>query len=70
MKDLIKALMILSRYANDDRCPTNCSHDEFLVFAGIDSSKVSKEDIKTLDNLGFIPNDDLGGFVSFRFGSC
>lgn len=70
MKDLIKALMILSKYANDDRCPTNCSHDEFYVGAGIDHDKVSNEDIKTLDDLGFIPSDEYGGFISFRFGSC
>jgi len=70
MKDLIKALMILSKYANDDRCPTHCEHDQFYVGAGIELDKVTEEDINTLDDLDFFWSDEDEGFISFRFGSC
>ena len=67
MEDLIKALQIFLKYGNP-KYPTNCSHDE--LFVNIDPEKVSKEDIETLDELGFFPNEDLCGFSSFKFGSC
>ena len=70
MKDLIKALQILLKYADDSHNPTSCSHDEFYVDCGIDPENVSKADLKELDELGFIPDDENGGFISFRFGSC
>ena len=70
MKDLIEALQILSKYANDDPYPTNCSHDQLYVGCGIEIEKVSKKDIDKLDNLGFFWSKDLSGFISFRFGSC
>ena len=71
MKDLIQALQILMKYANDDRNPTNCSHDEFFVGAGIKPEDVTDEDLKELDKLGFFPYDEYSiGFLSFRFGSC
>ena len=31
MKDLIEALQILLKYANDDRDPTHCEHDQLYV---------------------------------------
>jgi len=70
MKDLIEALTILLKYANEDRRPTNCSHDEFFVGAGIDIEDVSNEDVLRLDELGFFWNKDYEGFSSYRFGSC
>ncbi|GAF97260.1 unnamed protein product [marine sediment metagenome] len=71
MKDLIKALQILLKYSNDDHNPTNCSHDEFYVGAGIQYDDVSEEDTKELEKLGFAPCEEYGeGFISFRFGSC
>jgi hypothetical protein len=66
MEDLIKALQILLKYGNPDY-PTNCSHDELHV--AIDPSLVSEEDLATLDELGFFPNE-YDGFSSFKFGSC
>jgi hypothetical protein len=71
MKDLIEALTILAKYMDtDEYAPTHCEHDELLVL-GVEVEKVSPEDIKRLDELGFFPNEDLGtGFKSFRFGSC
>lgn len=70
MDDLIKALQILRKYGNPTH-PTNCSHD--LLFVDIDPSKVSDEDKKELDELGFFDgagNDCEGGFCSFKCGSC
>lgn len=70
MKDLIEALTILLKYANEDRRPTNCSHDEFFVGAGIELENVTDEDISRLDELGFFWDEDNEGFYSYRFGSC
>ena len=67
MDDLIKALQILRKYGNPPY-PTNCSHD--LLYVDISPELVSKEDKKTLDELGFNVDDDLEGFTSFKFGSC
>ncbi len=68
MKDLLEAITIMAKYT-DAEYPTNCSHDE-LRFNTIDTTKVSPEDIKRLDELGFVDDrDDIGGFVSFRYGS-
>jgi len=66
MKGLIKALQILLKYGNPDY-PTHCEHD-VLYICGIEPEKVSKKDLKELDKLGFIiDNDD---FMSFRYGSA
>jgi len=70
MKDLIEALQILLKYANDDRNPTHCEHDQLYVGCGIELKKVTKEDINRLDELGFFWSDEDEGFISFRFGSC
>jgi len=70
MKDLIQALTILLKYANEDRCPTHCEHDVLYVGCGITLEMVSEEDLKTLDDLGFIWGEEEEGFISFRFGSC
>lgn len=66
MEDLIKALQIFLKYSNDTY-PTCCEHDELHVC--VDPNKVSEEDMLKLDELGFTP-DGVGGFHSFRFGSC
>ena len=70
MKDLIQALQILLKYANDDRNPTHCEHDQLYIGCGIELEKVTKEDINKLDELGFFWSDEDEGFISFRFGSC
>tara|TARA_R110001599_G_scaffold39930_2_gene121668 strand:- start:1042 stop:1254 length:213 start_codon:yes stop_codon:yes gene_type:complete len=69
MKDLIEALQILLKYANDDRDPTHCEHDQLYVGCGISYESVTKKDIDKLDKLGFFWDEDLEGFISFRFGS-
>ena len=70
MKDLIEALQILLKYANDDRNPTHCEHDQLYIGCGIELEKVTKEDIDKLDELGFFWSEESEGFISFRFGSC
>nr|DAM30779.1 MAG TPA: hypothetical protein [Caudoviricetes sp.] len=67
MEDLIKALQIFLKYGNPVY-PTNCSHDELYV--DINPENVSEDDIKALDKLGFFPNDEHDGFISYKFGSC
>ena len=66
MDDLIKALNILRKYVGNIERPTYCSH-EMLHIYDVDPEKVSDEDIKELDELGFYVGDE--GFESIRFGS-
>lgn len=67
MEDLIKALNIFVKYGNP-LWPTHCEHD--VLYVCIDYEKVSDEDKKELDKLGFIEEDDGMGFKSYRFGSA
>lgn len=70
MEDLIKALTILLKYGNP-KWPTHCEHDIMYIME-IDPIKVSEEDIKELDQLGFMISEEFGEpqFVSYRFGSA
>ncbi len=70
MKDLIEALQIFLKYANDDRCPTHCEHDHLYIGCEIELENVSVGDIEKLDKLGFFWSDPDESFISFRFGSC
>tara|TARA_R110000796_G_scaffold221769_1_gene337945 strand:+ start:1796 stop:2008 length:213 start_codon:yes stop_codon:yes gene_type:complete len=70
MKDLIEALQILLKYANDDRNPTHCEHDQLYVGCGIVYESLTKKEVDKLDELGFFWDDESEGFISFRFGSC
>lgn len=66
MEELIEALQIFSKY-DPPTPPTGCEHDELFVY--IDPERVSEEDIKKLDELGFFVNEeDLGCFSSFKYG--
>ena len=66
MHDLLEAIQIFAKYT-DEKYPTWCEHDVFHVC--VDPAKVSEEDIKRLNELGFFPEDDES-FKSFRFGNC
>ncbi len=68
MEDLIKALQIFLKY-NNSKWPTNCSHDELWI-VDVDPEKVSLEDKKELDILGFFIDEHEECFKSFRFGSA
>ena len=74
MNSLIKALQIFNKYLKKDpsdyhnRYPTSCEHDILIVH--VDPDKVSDEDKKMLNQLGFIPDYDLCNFRSMHYGSC
>ena len=77
MEDLIKALQIFLKYGNP-KYPTHCEHD-VLDICGIEPELISKEDRKTLDDLGFIvrisgesDGDEIkdSRIYSLRYGSC
>jgi hypothetical protein len=70
MKDLINALTILLKYANDDRNPIHCEHDQLYIGCGITLDMVSKEDLEKLEELGIFWSESDDSFISFRFGSC
>jgi len=67
MGDLIEALTLMQKYANP-QYPTNCEHDTLWV--NVQPELVSPEDVRRLDELGFFPDSDGMGFMSYRFGSC
>ena len=71
MEDLIEALKILSGYLTDDyyfnKYPTNCDHDVLRVC--VDYTEIKEEDLKRLEELGFVPDENTGYMVSYRFGS-
>ena len=67
MEDLIEALQIFLKYENP-HSPTNCAHDELTVC--IEAEKVSADDKKRLEELGFHHFEGDDCFKSFRFGSC
>jgi hypothetical protein len=71
MKDLIEALTILAKYMDpEEKRPTHCEFNVLYV-CHIEPGRLSEEDTKRLDELGFIPDEDSDvGFKSFRFGSC
>jgi hypothetical protein len=67
MKDLIKALEIFLKYS-DEKYPTYCEHD--VLYVNVEPGNVSDSDLSELYDLGFFPNEDGEGFMSFRYGSC
>ena len=68
MDDLIEALTIFRKYGNP-HSPTHCEHDE-LTICSVEADKVSDEDTKRLNELGFQCFGGDDHFMSFRFGSC
>jgi len=67
MNDLIEALQIFAKYT-DATWPSWCEHDMFHIC--VEPEKVSEEDTKRLDELGFFPDESGYDFRSYRFGSC
>lgn len=70
MENLIKALTIISKYLEGhyNDYPTFCEHD--VLYVHVNYEKISQEDLVELDKLGFIPNEDLGNMMSYKYGSC
>lgn len=70
MKDLIEALTIMLKYG-DVSHPTNCEHDMLRIFPAVEPSAFTPEELARLEEIGFIPGEEgIGGFYSFRYGSC
>jgi hypothetical protein len=65
--ELIEALTLLAKGADNEAYPTWCEHDFLHVCA--EPSKFTAEEISRLDDLGFWV-DDEGGFCSSKFGSA
>jgi|AntAceMinimDraft_11_1070367.scaffolds.fasta_scaffold179578_2 hypothetical protein len=71
MENLIKALqMIQSKMTKDVAFPTCCDHDVLRVFAGIDPSHFTLEELDQLTDWGFDWDDDDECFESSWYGSC
>ena len=67
MNDLIEALQLFRKYANE-KWPTHCEHDEMWIM-GVGREMVSDADHKRLDELGFFWSEE-DCYKSFRFGSA
>ena len=57
-----EAFTIFAKYS-EDLFPVCVEHDE--IFAYLDFEVVSKEDCERLYELGWEPNNDVGGFIKF-----
>ena len=68
MDDLIEALQIFRKYANEE-WPTHCEHDVLMV-VNISRNDLSEEDYVKVKKLGFIWSDDDDSFISYKFGSA
>jgi len=70
MNDLILALKIFNKYADDSQWPTHCERDVLMIGCDITKDMIKDKDLQILDELGFIWSDEYDCFISFRFGSC
>ena len=68
MEDLIKALIILNNYMDENsrNYPTACEHG--IMFVYVDPCIVSDGDKQVLQTLGFIPSETDPCFYSYKFG--
>ena len=69
MEDLIKALIILNNYMDENsrNYPTICEHG--IMYVSVDPCVVSDGDKQILQTLGFIPCKADPYFYSYKFGS-
>jgi len=67
MKDLIEALQIFAKYADDSHSPLNCTHDTLWICAGVPQTLEAADEVRVRE-LGFLWSD--GAWISYRFGSC
>lgn len=67
MDDLIEAFKIFRKYS-DAKYPTHCEHEELYVC--VEHSGVSDKDLKRLQKLGFVPDEEYGFFKLFKFGAA
>lgn len=63
MKDLIKALTILSKYSKA-KYPIQCEHD-IMFIVDVDPDDVSQEDKDMLEKLHFEYDKDMGFYSNY-----
>jgi hypothetical protein len=69
VRDLIDALLILAKYADlHALSATRCTTDMMIV--AVNPVTVSKTDIASLHDLGFLADVTSAHFFSYRHGSC
>ena len=68
MKNLIEALNIFLKYANEDY-PTHCEHD-VLWIVGVTEDQVTEEDKVRLIELGFFYSYNDNSWQSYKYGSA
>lgn len=67
--ELLEALTLLRRSHPEVTSPFNCEHDTLWVSA--DPADFTTEELARLDEIGFfVPDSDVPGFMSYRFGSA
>lgn len=66
--DLLAALTLLAKHPTSKARPFQCSHDTLYVCA--DDTAFTADELAQLDEWGFFPDSECGGFTSFRFGSA
>ena len=67
LSQLIEGLQIFLKYG-DINYPTHCEHDKLTICVNPD--KISVEDKKKLEHLGFLENKNEECFISFKYGSA
>ncbi|CDZ88981.1 hypothetical protein ACQR3W_21745 [Rhodococcus ruber] len=69
-RDLIGALVKLSKYPSDCVSPFHCEHDTLTVNS--DPGCFSSDELAELEKLGFFAGSEYDdqAFTSFRFGSA
>lgn len=67
LSNFVEAFQIFLKYG-DITYPTHCEHDVLTVC--VKPTKVSKEDKKRLNELGFNEDEDEDCFRSYRYGSA
>lgn len=70
MKKLIEALQFILQFMKnpDDYAPCQCAHDVFYIW-GVDFSKMTVDDVKKLDNMGFNVGFEEERFIEECFGN-
>ena len=70
MKRLIEALQFILQFMKDPECkfPTACAHDVLYIW-GVDLPKMTAEDVKKLDDMGFNVGFEEERFIEECFGN-
>lgn len=69
MDDLIEALKMFKE-KGDTHYPFHCEHDTLYMNTEYVADQFSEEELKRLEELGFMWHEGNRYFMSHRFGSC